>query len=205
MESDKNVEADNYQANNFENDPIEKDKAQDSSLMALIATGDKIAMSTFVNRYLNSIVNFALRYVGQRCDAEDVAQEAFTRVWTKAAQWKQTEIPARNWLYRITYNLCIDIIRKRKRANESASQDDLVTCVTPETQLGSSEKLSILAQALNTLPERQSTAIELCHYQGLSNREAANAMNITTEALESLLSRGRRKLRELLLTERGTQ
>lgn len=172
---------------------------QDSQLMRLIATGDKQAMSDFIKLNLDSILSFATRYVGQRSDAEDIAQEAFTRVWTKAPQWESREIPARNWLYRITYNLCIDMLRKRKTTGEAISEDTLTSTTTPDEQLASVESQNRLNQVLNRLPERQCTAILFCHYQGMSNKDAANIMNISIDALESLLSRGRRKLRELLL------
>ena len=172
---------------------------QDNKLMTLIANGDKEAMSKFINNNLDSIINFATRYTGQRSDAEDIAQDAFTRVWTKASQWKQQEIPVKNWLYRITYNLCIDMLRKRKTSGDTINEDNLVSFVTPEEKLATVEKQNNLNQVLKTLPERQCTAILFCHYQGMSNKEAANIMDISIDALESLLSRGRRKLRELLL------
>ena len=192
------MDAENNINNNMQ-DNAQESGIQDSKLMALIANGDKEAMSEFINRNLDSIINFATRYTGQRSDAEDIAQEAFTRVWTKASQWKQQEIPVKNWLFRITYNLCIDMLRKRKTSGDTINEDNLVSFITPEDQLATAEKQNKLNLMLKKLPERQCTAILFCHYQGISNKEAANIMDISIDALESLLSRGRRKLRELLL------
>lgn len=177
----------------------QQQKSNDSQLLIEIAAGDKQAMSKFVNRHLDSVIQFSRRYVGQQSDAEDVAQEAFTRVWTKASQWQQGNYPARNWLFRITYNLCIDVIRKRKLFSDDKSLNESTTIITPEEQFSRSESQNRLNAALHALPERQCAAIMLCHYQGFSNKDAAKTMDISVDALESLLSRGRGKLRELLL------
>lgn len=145
-----------------------------------------------------------MRIVGRRCDAEDITQEALFRLWRNAPSWKDKELPLRNWLYRITYNLCIDEIRKRKPETPIDEQLYLTTNTSVEKSIYNDEKYKLLAQALARLSEGQRTAIALCTYQGVANRDAASIMDISVDAVESLLSRGRRKLRETLVDIQGT-
>ena len=174
-------------------------RAHDVALMERIASGDKAAFAEFLTRYLTAIVDFAQRYLAQRVDAEDVAQEAFIRVWRKAPGWRAQQATPRSWLYRITYHLCIDALRRRYPHRSMPDNEDPVDPEpTPEENVLRRAHMERLDEALRALPERQRTAITLCAYRGLANKEAAAALDITVEALESLLARGRRQLRQLL-------
>lgn len=175
-------------------------ETDDHALMASIALGDRAAFAEFVTRHVAAIVGYAARFVGRRSDAEDIAQEAFTRLWTKAPQWRAQGAPPRRWLFRVTYNLCMDELRRRRPwAAGDAAGDPADTADTPEESVLRRDRDGRLAAALAALPERQRRALALCAYEGLSNKQAAAALEIGVEALESLLARGRRKLRELLL------
>ena len=167
--------------------------------MERIAAGDKAAFSEFLSRYLVAIVDFAQRYVKQRVDAEDVAQEAFIRVWRKAPSWRAQQATPRSWLYRIAYHLCIDALRRRQPHDSLPDAEDPADPnPTPEENALRQAHMERLDRALRALPERQRTAIILCAYRGLGNKEAAAALDISVEALESLLARGRRQLRQTL-------
>ena len=163
--------------------------------MVAVARGDKDAFTEIVSRHLNAVIHFAVRYVGHRAQAEDVAQEAFIRIWKHAAKWEPQGFSFRSWLYKITYNLCIDELRKRKPIAD-VEEDDLPNYGDqPDDDLYRNQQQHKVERSLGELPERQRTAISLCVYQGLSNRDAAQVMEISVEALESLLSRARRTLR----------
>lgn len=168
----------------------------DQKLMLAIVGGNKNAFTVLAARYLNQIIKFAYRYVGNRTDAEDVAQEALIRLWKHAASWEPQGFTLRSWIYRITYNLCIDEIRKRKPVTELKYDNQAVADGEPAGELYQEQQNAMVSAALNELPERQQTAINLCVYQALSNQDAANTMGISVEALESLLSRARRTLRK---------
>lgn len=173
----------------------------DQQLLKHIGQGSKAAMSELITRYYQRIVDFAFRHMSRKADAEDVAQETFIRVWRKAQDWQDRQLPPRSWLYRITYNLCIDELRKRKPETDVDEQHDLSNDDSPESNVYQQQKDKLLAAAFATLSEAQRTAISLCNYQGFSNREAAGVMDISVEALESLLVRGRSKLRKQLCTD----
>lgn len=170
----------------------------DAALMALIASGDRDAFHTFLSRHLTAVVQFARRYLPNQADAEDIAQETFIRVWQKSATWQPQGHSPRSWIYRIAYNLCIDEIRRRPANTPSDENNVCVETDNLEMVMERDSAVNQLAQSLKDLPERQRTAISLCALQGLSNKEAAIAMEISVDALESLLSRGRRQLRSRL-------
>lgn len=174
--------------------------SDDVALMTAIAKGDRNAFHIFLSRHLAAVVQFAQRYLTSQNDTEDIAQETFFRVWQKAATWIPRGHSPRSWLFRITYNLCMDELRRRPIAEDSIDttvEDRSVESANDslETNMENSTELERLALILKQLPERQRTAITLCALQGLSNKEAAVTMDISVEALESLLSRGRRQLR----------
>ena len=175
----------------------------DTHLLTQIGKGDKSAMTEFVSRHYNRIADFAQKHLGKKTDAEDVAQEVFMRVWQKAPLWEDRELPPLSWLYRIAYHRCIDELRKYK----PETQPDMLDCLTsndlPDKSLQQQQQDEILYRALRSLPQRQYTAIILCNIQGVSNREAALTMDISVEALESLLSRERKNLRLLLVDTAG--
>jgi RNA polymerase sigma-70 factor (ECF subfamily) len=174
---------------------------QDSQLILAVAQGDQAAFTEIVTRHLNPVVHFAMRYLGRRPDAEDVAQEAFIRLWKHADGWEDQGFSVRSWIYRITYNLCIDEIRKRKPTSPVEDEVSLASQEQPEKDLDREQREKQVAVALGELPERQRTALLLCVYQGLSNRDAAAVLDVSIEALESLLSRARRVLRNKMTEE----
>jgi RNA polymerase sigma-70 factor (ECF subfamily) len=173
----------------------------DQQLMLAIVNGSKEAFTILASRYTGQIIKFAYRYVGSRSDAEDVAQEAMIRLWRHAASWEPQGYSLRSWIYRITYNLCIDEIRKRKPVSELKYDNQAVAEGQPDSDVYQEQKDFMLNAALNELPERQRTAINLCVYQALSNQDAADTMGVSVEALESLLSRARRNLRKDIMNK----
>lgn len=174
-------------------------EVSDEQLITLIGKGDKHAFNQFLARYLKPMVNFATRYTGKQ-HAEDITQEVFTRLWTHAHKWKDQGIQPRSWIYRISYNLCIDHIRKQHTiSNNNVFELPAATQDGPEQQaIQVAEKIEV-QRALKSLPERQYTALVLCTWQELSNKDAATCMDISIDALESLLSRARRSLKKHLL------
>ncbi|MEK7258739.1 MAG: sigma-70 family RNA polymerase sigma factor, partial [Pseudomonadota bacterium] len=99
------------------------------------------------------------------------------------------------------HNLCIDYLRKDKSAITSEYLDEHEGNESPAEQPDKEARLSSLREALAQLPERQRSAIVLNHYHGFSNREIAQIMEISVDALESILARARRGLKaELLAT-----
>jgi len=175
----------------------------DDELVVRVAGGDEAACRLLLNRHLPRILALARRMLKNREDAEEVAQEVFLRVWTRAGEWEPGRAQFRTWLYRVATNLCLDRLRRHKNDDLESIPEPASMDPTPEESLQNKDLSEIVARALDSLPDRQRAAIQLCHYQGMSNIEAAEALEVSVEALESLLSRARRQLRSLLATEKA--
>lgn len=169
----------------------------DEELMTAICAGDNSAYEAIVRRHLKPVSQYAWRMLGNRRDVEDIAQDTFLKVWIKAASWQPAKARLSTWIHRIAHNLCIDHLRKRREelADEEAVQD-----AGPLDEVAADSETARLREALGQLPQTQRSAISLCHYQGFSNKEAAVIMDVSVQALESLLARGKRSLRKALET-----
>lgn len=180
------------------------ERERDAALLERIVQGDATAFRELTNLHLTMIVTYSTRILGSAADAEDVAQETFLRAWQHAKRY-EPRARARTWLLAIAHNLALDRLRRRKARREEPS-DDQALDIAP----GSEEPARLLlrktaalevSRALDSLPERQKTALLLCHEQGLTGAEIAEVMDTSPDAVESLLARGRRTLRTLLAPE----
>lgn len=182
-----------------------KDTDPDVELLARIGNNEPAAVNEMVTRKLPRLLALAGRILGDADEARDVAQESFLRIWRHAASWRSGEARFDTWLHRVALTLCHDRLRRRKeRPLAEADTLALADSAPPlDEQLETTERNARMAAALAALPERQREAIVLQYYQELSNIDAAALMNISVEALESLLSRARRQLRSQLADTPG--
>ena len=170
----------------------------DEDLVRRVGQGDPAAIQAMVARKLPRILALAQRMLGDAVEAEDVAQEAMLRAWRQAPRWVPGKAKFDTWLHRVGLNLCYDRLRRRREVPTEAPPDRPDDGPAPDRGLMAAEVGARVDAALRRLPDRQREAIVLCHYQELTNIEAAGLMTISVEALESLLSRGRRTLRQTL-------
>ena len=117
---------------------------------------------------------------------------------TAAATWRPGGPGLRAWLFRVATNLCIDRHRARARAPLGAEALEEVADTSGPPLEGSIAITRAVRAALTALPERQRAALVLVHYHGMTGREAGEALGVGEEAVESLLARGRRQLRQTL-------
>lgn len=170
----------------------------DAGLIERIGRGDAAATRLLVAAKLPQIVGLANRILRDRGEAEDVAQEAFMRTWRAAARWEPGRALFNTWLHSVVLNLCRDRLRRTRHIAGDALPNLADPSPGAEEALIETERSRSVADAIAALPERQREAILLVHYQNLSGAEAAKALDISAEALESLLARARRALRARL-------
>jgi RNA polymerase sigma-70 factor (ECF subfamily) len=181
----------------------------DDALMARAGRGDKAAFAVLVRRHLARATAIAQRILGNRSDAEEVVQEALLRCWQKAPDWQPAGTEASGqgsgeraqfatWLYRVLTNLCLDRKRRPQPVELEAAGEMPDTGDDGFASVQHSEQGRRVAAAMAKLPERQRAALALCYYEEMGNIEAAKALDISVGALESLLVRGRRALRDSL-------
>jgi len=180
-------------------------------LMARIAKGDDDAFEILVNRHQTSVLNLIYRFIGDRTQAKDLAQEVFVRVW-QAAKSYEPKAKFTTWLYQITANLCFNELKSSRRKKWfSFHQSDEHSMNTIEETLSDSapsaedlllekERSRQISDALRALPDNQRMALILKRYDALSYVEIARIMGCSVSAVESLLVRAKRTLQEKLKT-----
>lgn len=182
------------------------DPLSDDALLVLYAKGDAEAARILTGRHLGRVFGFAARLLGDRAEAEDVAQEAMLRLWRVAPNWRPGEAQVSSWLYRVVVNLCTDRQRSARRRRADALDevaepaDDAPNAAA---QMMTRARMDALQTALETLPDRQRQAVVLRHIEGLSNPEIAAILGIGTEAVESLTARGKRALTTALHSQKA--
>jgi RNA polymerase sigma-70 factor (ECF subfamily) len=173
------------------------DGPSDEDLMLRIAAGDEPAFRVLARRYAPLALRLARRVMGSSADAEEIVQEALLRVWINAPRWRPVA-SFRTWFYRVVINLCLN----RKRRAPFLPLEDVRDPVDPTPDAGArmeqGEIERALAAAIAELPERQRAAITLTYHEGFSNAETAAALGTSVSAVETLLVRAKRALRQRL-------
>jgi RNA polymerase sigma-70 factor, ECF subfamily len=170
----------------------------DLDLLRAAAAGDGAGSRGLVDRHLRALHAFSSRLLGDPSEAEDVCQEAFVKLWQLAPSWTPGQAKIGTWLYQVALNGCRD--RLRRRRPEAAVEPEALhsNALGPGGQHERDERHTRLHQAIAELPPRQREALVLFHLQGHSQTEVAAVLEVSVDALESLLARGRRALRTRL-------
>ncbi len=182
--------------------PIDKTDP-DAALILAMAQGESAALETLMDRHLKTIKTLAWHMLGEDMAAEDVAQEVFLKSWIAARNWQPGRAKFITWMRRVATNLCLDRLRKKRELplpeqDDSAGGRGIDDAISAPDLLTQRESMAQVQSAIAALPERQRAAITLCHYQEMSQIEAARVLEISVHAYESLLSRARRALRARL-------
>lgn len=175
----------------------------DDRLLARIAEGDRKAFGVVMERHLDRVFALARRVLLSDSDAEEVAQEVFLTLWQKAEGWRPGRARLSTWLYRVTLNRCLNHKARVQRRYSSLEDEATIPDRDPpaEQRLIAAQRQAQVSAAIAALPERQRMAVSLTYVAGVSNAEAAAAMEISVKALEALLVRARRSLRAALAVE----
>jgi RNA polymerase sigma-70 factor (ECF subfamily) len=164
--------------------------------------GDKAAFGKLIEAYQTPVFNLAYRMLGNADEAEQAAQEAFIRAWTRLESYKPAH-KFSTWLLSITSNYCIDQIRKRRvqllsidgplPAHPALRSDGFTG---PEAQVVVGERQELVQTLLETLPVDYRQAVVLRYWYDMSYDEIAEVMDTTVSAIKSRLFRARRQLAE---------
>ncbi len=171
----------------------------DAELLELIRDGSHHAFSTLVQRHAEKFYYLAYRYAQDRQVAEDLVQDAFLKLWERPEMWQ----PERNakfttWFYQVVSNLGRDWLKKKKPLPLDETLPIADTRDGQEVELQQRQQQVRLERAIAALPETQRRAINLCFLEGISNQEAADIMEISLKALQSLLMRGKASLKKTM-------
>ncbi len=174
----------------------------DGEIIGRVCGGETRLFDELVRRYQDQVYGMVERFVGQQADAEDVAQEVFLKAFRGLGGFKG-DAKFSTWLYRITFNMCTDWLRKNRKPErrELPMQDE--DCVADATvDLGegmlASEERKEIRKALDGLPEKYRTVVTLLYDERLSYEQIGAILDVPTKTVETRLYRARRMLRETL-------
>ena len=172
--------------------------------------GDLAAFEQLIMDYQKKIVNLAYRMLGNMADAEDAAQDIFVRVFRSISTFNE-KAAFSTWLYRIATNVCLDLLRRKKRQNEQNTisinrgeeNDEYELPIedngpSPYEQAKRNAAMDALEKALKNLGEEQRLVVVLRDINGLSYEEIAEITNCSLGTVKSRINRSRLMLRKLL-------
>jgi RNA polymerase sigma factor (sigma-70 family) len=182
---------------------LNADEPADDALMARVLRRDASAFRGVVNAHAAMLHRIAYRMIGDASEAEDLAQEALARLWQHAGRWQPGGPGIAAWLTRVTMNLCLDRLRKRRFASDEAVPERAdETPLAPDRIVAEQQRLRVVA-AIGALADNQRAAIVLTYYEDQANAAAAATMDMNIKAFESLLLRARGALKRALCDEAG--
>lgn len=173
-----------------------------------VTSGERF-FSDLVAEHQDMVVNTCYRFVFNREDAEDLAQEVFVEVYRSLDKFRE-ESRLSTWIYRIAVSKSLDHLRRLKRKKRFSSlkriigiDDPAETIAAPESDnpadvMVGNERVAVLQNALDALPDNQKTAFLLSKYDGYSNQEIADILQTTIPAVESLIHRAKKNLQSRL-------
>lgn len=172
----------------------------DAGLLEAAAAGSHAAFAEIVTRHFQPVYRLVWRMTGGAADAEDIAQDAFVKLWKKPSQVREAAA-LKGWLMRVAANAVIDASRKPRLGALEDAPEVADPQAMPDAPLDRAEAALLVDGRIAALPERQRLALSLVYFEGMSNIDAAAVMEVSVDALESLLARARRSLKDSLSAE----
>jgi len=174
--------------------------------IALLKKGDHRAFQELIDSTHSDVFRLALKFTTNRDDAKDIAQEVYLEAFKNISDFRE-DANIRTWLYRITVNRSLNLIKRNKNKFHSLSienaDESIIQIPTPgdheaDQAIENKELKLVLNVALSKLPDNQRTAFLLFNHDGMKYNEIAEVMNLSLSAVESLIFRSKANLRNIL-------
>lgn len=175
----------------------------DTQLMLLAQAGDREAANGFIRRNLPRISRYIGRLIGPKHPIEDLAQDVFLQVLSRADQYQPTA-KVSTWLYRIATNTALNYVKQAAVRLRVPTDPDATfeppdeDAPTPDQKVNLDELKQRVVAAIAALPANQRAALTLFQYEGLSYEQIAAVLDASVESVRSLLLRARTTLRSQL-------
>lgn len=173
-------------------------KYSDFELIDRVLSGNTLSFEELVNRYKKSVYYLTYRMVHDHEDAADLSQETFLKAYQGLRKFKR-QSSFHTWLYRITVNLCINHLRKR-RSRQFVELEKTHSVEHPDVleNLELEELQTVMNDAVNDLPEKQRAAVILRIYHGLSHKEISHILGCSVGTVKANYFHAIRNLRKSL-------
>lgn len=184
--------------------PSDDSDALHAELLRRISAQDEKAMGELYDRVAGVLYSVAIRVVGDTDDAQEIVQEVFVQIWSKAANFDPTRGTAIHWALGITRNRSIDRLRSRQRHSRLVEKISAETDISGAVSEGlgshrlSGPELASVRGAVSSLPQEQRAAIEMAFFSGLSHVEISESLGEALGTVKARIRRGMMKLREQL-------
>lgn len=177
----------------------------EQQFVELLKSGCSDAFTRLVRDYQHKVINTCYGFLHNRADAEDAAQQVFEKIWSSVGSFRG-DAKISSWIYRIAVNVSMNIVKKRDVRNKLVGYLRLVgfkiaqaeKAKDPIVELENKEKVRILMEAIDRLPEAQRVAFTLARFEKLSGKEIAEVMEKSLSAVEALQVRAKRNLSDYL-------
>ena len=181
---------------------LHKMTTNDNQLIERILNGDQYAYGQLVDQYKDLVFTLALRMLRNREEAEEVAQDAFIKVYKSLDKFKGNS-KFSTWIYRVTYNTCLDNIKKNKKHMNNVSIDEFTihkieTIDNALEGMIKDEKSSFIKSCINRLPSEDSYILTLYYFEELTLDEMAKIIEASSNTIKVKLFRARKKLAVIL-------
>lgn len=177
------------------------DENVDKYYVDRVKAGDKEAFSRIVDSYSDMVYTICLRMLLEEAEAADAAQEVFVKVYRSLAGFREKS-KFSTWIYRVTYNHCISVIRKKVKVidlvSEMSDRDADDGDVSGLDLLSGEERRHYLQMAIEALPETDAVVVTLFYYDELSLEEIAEVTGLTSANIRIKLHRSRKKMYQVL-------
>ncbi|WP_395045951.1 sigma-70 family RNA polymerase sigma factor [Flavobacterium sp.] len=175
---------------------------EDQHYINLILNGNQNAFATLVDRYKNMVFTLALKMVAHREEAEEIAQDTFIKIYNSLSKFKG-ESKFSTWVYKITYNTCLDYLKKNKKEKKVAYIEDFSEHQTKELEsiletIDEKERNQVIQNCLEELPNDEAFLLTLYYFDDQSVDEISKVMNNTVSNIKVKLFRTRKKLASIL-------
>ncbi|WP_282940880.1 sigma-70 family RNA polymerase sigma factor [Paenibacillus sp. RC67] len=171
----------------------------EQELIEQLRRGNLEAYSPLIEKYKGRIYGLMYRMVGHAQDAQDLAQEAFIKAYSRIDSF-QDNTHFSSWLFRIASNHCLDELRRRKRAPQITSEEvRMIESKTPESIYLEKERITVLQDQIMALDEDYRMVVLLRYVEGLSYKEIGEVLSLPVTTVQMRLYRAHNRLRELCM------
>lgn len=175
---------------------------EDQHYIDLVVNGNSNAFATLVDRYKDMIYTLALKMMNSKEEAEEIAQDSFIKIFNSLNKFKG-ESKFSTWIYKVTYNTCLDALKKKKKQNNVSFIEDFSEHQTKALEsildnIDEKERNQAIQNCLEELPSDEAFLLTLYYFDDQSVDEISKVMNITTDNVKVKLFRTRKKLASIL-------
>ena len=177
----------------------------DEQLMVHVQQGHQAALSTLYDRYVNRVYGMALQKLADPAEAEDVTHDVFVNMWQRSSTFQPSRGQLSSWLLSVAHNQIVDTLRRRRRAgeaHEAIARDPAAASEVAREDTAAiveqNEEAQQVRRALDTLPDDQQEVINLSYYQGYSQSEISQRLQVPLGTVKSRMRLAMAKLRSEL-------